>query len=106
MYTYHTSKHSKHPIYTPYTPHICPNYTPLHDRYRTYNVTSLLKPGEKNVLAVWASAGWGAYGDLNHGIAKSAPLLLVKMTAGSNFSLVSDATWKVKKTLSTSVNPS
>jgi len=43
------------------------SFLPKRVLYRTYNVSGLLKPG-RNVLAVWAAAGWGAYGDLHHGI--------------------------------------
>ena len=66
------------------------SYLPKRVLYRTYNVSGMLRTGEANVLAVWGAAGWGAYGDLHHGIATSAsPLILVKMTAGP-FSVVSD----------------
>lgn len=47
------------------------------------------------MVAVWASAGWGTYPDIDHGIATHAPLILVKMTIGASFSLVTDSTWKV-----------
>ena len=70
------------------------SYLPKRVLYRTYDVSSLLKPGAKNVIGVWASAGWGSYGDLHHGISVSAPLILVKMQAGKTFELISDATWK------------
>lgn len=71
------------------------SYLPKRVLYRTYNITALLAPaGRRNVIAIWASAGWGTYPDLDDGIATHAPLVLVKMTAGAT-TVVSDATWKV-----------
>ena len=72
------------------------SYLPKRVLYRTYDISALLKPGAKNAIGVWASAGWGTYGDLHHGIADSAPLILVRLTAGPSFELVSDKTWKVR----------
>ena len=72
------------------------SYLPKRVLYRTYNISSLLNHGgQKNVVAIWASAGWGAYPDLDKGIATNAPLLLVKLTIGDQAVVVSDASWKV-----------
>ena len=37
------------------------SYLPKRALYRTYNVTSLLNPGEKNAIGIWAAPGWSAY---------------------------------------------
>eukprot|EP00035_Acanthoeca_spectabilis_P003991 m.97489 g.97489 ORF g.97489 m.97489 type:complete len:949 (+) comp12401_c0_seq2:373-3219(+) len=70
------------------------SYLPKRVLYRTYNVSALLNPGQPNVLAIWAAAGWGTYPDMDHGIATNAPLILAKLVA-PGFTLTTDATWKV-----------
>jgi len=70
------------------------SYIPKRVLYRTYNVSALLKPGGRNTIGIWASAGWAQYLDMNHGIAELAPMVLARLDAGP-VSVVTDASWKV-----------
>jgi alpha-L-rhamnosidase len=71
------------------------SYLPKRVLYRTYNVSGLLRPGEENVIGIWASAGWANYRNLDFGLSEVAPLVLARLEVGDSFSVVTDATWKV-----------
>ena len=87
------------------------SFLPKRVLYRTYNVSSLLRPaGQANVVGIWAAAGWADYRDFrcNNSFdfdptsgpcrtpgspyrAIPPPLVLVELHVGQHFSLVSDS---------------
>jgi alpha-L-rhamnosidase len=91
------------------------SFLPKRVLYRTYNVSSLLKPGKQNAVGIWAAAGWAGYKDFRcnnsfdfdpaSGPCRAAgspyaqaalPLVLAELHVGG-FALVSDSTWKASK---------
>jgi hypothetical protein len=103
------------------------SYLPKRVLYRTYNVSALLRPGARNAVGIWASAGWASYGDLmprpgennsqpGRALAGLAPLVLARLEVrisgphrpsgeGSPFSLVSDSSWKARASTTAHLGP-
>eukprot|EP00729_Bicosta_minor_P022849 gene22849-21066_t len=68
--------------------------------YRTYDVTGLLLPGQKNAVGIWVAPGWDNYQDMkpNPGVA-----VMAELHAGPKFKLVTDAAWKVHESTTTHI---
>lgn len=84
------------------------SYLPSRVLYRTYNVTTLLRPSKSNVIGLWASPGWAEYFSFNNRTFNAslddppAPLVMAQLQIGRKvLTKTGSSGWKVRRSTTT-----
>jgi alpha-L-rhamnosidase len=76
--------------------------------YRTYDVTNLLRPGSRNTIGLWASAGWSNYVSFKwaSGVQwQQVPLVSAELRLNNKVVMTTDATWECRDSNTSHLGP-